>query len=138
MRLIRLDPPSTDLHGSLITGLSRWMDDFVTNQVRRGFLVVLTDGDDRAGLYSTNDVLTARGDKQMFTIGLGNSVNMSVLEAFGNAGSYHVPNIADLPGLFLQIQCSIVNAANRFYWLQYISPKRGNSFYDLNVTITGN
>ncbi len=135
---IGLGAPTTDLYGSLIEGVGHWEDQLATNEVRRGHLVAITDGSDQAGTYTTNDVLAVRGDKRIITVVLGDASNHATLEPIGNAGNFHVPDIATLSNTLQEVQQTILNDASSFYWLQYVSPKRGDVNHTLSIEIPGN
>ncbi|MGJ8696294.1 MAG: VWA domain-containing protein [Verrucomicrobiaceae bacterium] len=130
--------PTTNLYGSAIEGLSRWSDSYTSGNVTRGFMVLLTDGSDQSGLNTLNEVLTARGDKQIYTIGLGSEIDQASLNQIGNAGNYEIEDVAELDNVFDLIQTEIKNDTNSFYWLNYVSPKRGNNTHSLLVSLKDN
>ena len=135
---IAIGQPTTNLNGSIIEGLSRWADDYSATQFTRGFLVLLTDGSDQTGINSQEDVLAALGNKRIFTIGLGDEIDRLALAEIGNAGNYEIAAGDELANIFDGIQEEISNDINSFYWLNYISPKRGANDHLLEVAIVGN
>ena len=130
--------PTTNLYGSIITGLSRWEDSISLNLIQQGFLIVLTDGDDTQASSTLQQVLSARGNKKIYTVGLGNDLNTNILDQIGNAGSFVVSNINDLSQQFLQIQDELLAFSNSFYRLNYQSPKRGDNTHNLRVELVNN
>ena len=74
----------------------RWADIFTTTQVQQGFLVILTDGSDTQGSYTLSEALTARGNKNVYTIGLGNEIDPDVLRELGNAGFFQIADVSKL------------------------------------------
>ncbi|MEW6159676.1 MAG: choice-of-anchor D domain-containing protein, partial [Verrucomicrobiota bacterium] len=111
---ISIGGPSTDLYGSIVDGLGRWNDSTSLSGVTRGFLIALTDGRDTASRKTLDQVLSARGDKQIFTIGLGSEIEPDKLGQIGNAGFLAVAE-ADLESAFASIQQKIIQDANSFY-----------------------
>jgi len=130
--------PTTNLYGSIITALSRWEDSVTLELIKQGFLVLLTDGDDTQGSSTLSQVLQARGDKKIYAIGLGSDLNMSILKQIGNAGAFNIIDINELLALFVEIQQDLIAFTNSFYWLNYVSPKRGDFDHTLRISITTN
>jgi hypothetical protein len=113
------------------------------NAIETGYLVVLTDGSDQAGLATLPQVLAKRNleNKRIFTVGLGQEIDPSILTQIANVGSLGFRNVLEAEALgdaFRDIQEDIRNAANSFYWLNYASPKRGNFSRTLTVSLNGN
>ena len=138
IREIRLGFPTTNLYGSVITGTRRWQDIFTTTEVQQGFLVILTDGSDTQGSRTLEEALRARGKKNIYTIGLGNEIEPDVLRRLGNAGFFHLNDVSELADLFIEIQIEIALLADSFYYLNYLSPKRGDRYHSLALTVKGN
>jgi hypothetical protein len=129
---------STNLFGSIIEGVSNWTDQYTTDGVSQGFLVLLTDGSDTQGASTLDQAMTARGQKKIITVGIGNKIDPSVLESLSNAGFYQIADYNELIVQFVEIQRNIDKFANSFYWLDYLSPKRGASMHELTLYIPGN
>lgn len=129
---------TTDLYGSVITGVSRWDDLYSISSVVQGFLLILTDGNDTQGRYTLAQALNARGSKKVIVVGLGNEIQPSVLTQIGNAGFYPIDEASGLSAKFTEIQQQLSNWSNSFYWLNYMSPKRGNNTHQLKLTIKNN
>ena len=142
IREIRLGFSTTNLYGSIITGTGRWRDVFSTTEVEQGFLVILTDGSDTQGSSTLAEALDARGKKNVYTIGLGHEIDPEVLEELGNAGFFQISDVTELADQladrFIEIQKRIVSFADSFYWLRYLSPKRGDRDHRLELRVKGN
>ncbi len=129
---------TTDLYGAIMTGVQLWDDNYSTNSVEQGFLVALTDGSDQADRYSLSEALYARGNKRVYTIGLGDEIDNDALAQLGNAGFFNLDNVEDLAPQFAIIQEQMATYANSFYWLNYMSPKRGYEEHMLELWIPEN
>jgi len=135
---IELGYPSTNLYGSVINALSKWTDEFSPTNFKQGALVLFTDGNDTQGSSTINHVISARGQKKVFVIGMGNEVTPSILNQISNPNDYiPISTSANLDSAFSQIQAEIVRFSNSFYWLNYMSPKR-SGLHSLTVSTTGN
>ena len=139
---IGLGSPTTDLYGSIksMLVLPQWVESFSTAGIQTGFLIVLTDGKDMAGRVTELEVRKIRDDqnKKIFTIGLGAEIDTVSLRNLGNAGYIPVAQANALAGAFAEIQESILDTANSYYWLNYASPKRGDFTRSLTVGLSGN
>ena len=135
---IRLGFATTNLYGSVIEGSARWDDKYTSNEVQQGFLILLTDGSDTQGSRTLQEALRARGEKKIYTIGLGNEIDLDVLRQIGNAGSFSLSTVSELTDQFLDIQAEMALFADSFYQLNYMSPKRGDRNHTLALTVKGN
>jgi hypothetical protein len=130
--------PSTNLYGAVLAGLERWTDSYSLTAVEQGSLVIFTDGDDTQGSSTLQQVMNARGNKRVITLGLGNDINSSVLQSIGNEGFYAASNASQLNAVFLEVQQNLIQFTESFYWLNYVSPKRGNNNHTLRVSLYEN
>lgn len=135
---IQLGLASTDLYGAVITGVDKWTDFYTENFIQQGYMVLFTDGSDTQGSHTLNEALTARGDKQVFALGMGSEINPSALQQIGNAGYFKIDNFENLSEKFVEVQSDIKDLANSFYYLYYMSPKRGDKDHTLRLAIKGN
>ena len=139
---IRLGFATTNLYGSVIKGSARWRDAFTTTGVQQGVMIILTDGSDTQGSHTLSEALSARGDKNIYTIGLGNEIDSNVLRQLGNAGFFHITDVSklsdQLTAQFIEIQSRIASFADSFYWLRYLSPKRGDRYHELELSVKEN
>ena len=135
---IELGYPSTNLYGAVREGVSQWTDVFTTTEVLQGFMILLTDGSDTQGSSTMSQALSARGERQVYTIGLGNEIDPTVLQSLGNAGFFQLGDVSQLAAQFREIQEDIARRANSFYWLNYMSPKRGSASHVLDLAVKDN
>ncbi|MEW4925036.1 FISUMP domain-containing protein [Algibacter sp. 2305UL17-15] len=117
--------PSTNLYGSLITGLDSFTNLYSLDRIEEGYLIALTDGDDTQGSSTLQQVINARGKKRVFIAGLGNELNPAPLMQMASTGNYFpVTTASELDANFNQIWLDILQYSNSFYWLNYMTPKR--------------
>ena len=154
---VRLGFASTNLYGSIIEGSSRWEDIDTGTEVQQGFMILLTDGSDTSASYTLDQALSARGAKRVYTVGLGNEIDQDALQQLGNAGFFHIADASELASqladeltaLFAEILTEFIEGqteleseteslTNSFYWLSYLSPKRGDNSHALEVSLKGN
>ena len=115
---------ATDLYTAVLTGISQWTDLFTTEKIVQGNLILITDGRDTTATYTLNDTIEAIGDKNTFTIGIGNDTDQSALSKLGKSGTFHVNNFDELQEALASTTQDIADLANSFYYLHYASPKR--------------
>jgi len=135
---ISLGYATTNLYGSIQTGVSRWEDFYSTLAIEQGFLIVITDGSDTQGSSTLQEALLAIGDKKVYTVGLGNEQDVNAMKQLGTAGYYSLENYSELSDKFAEIQDEIISYANSFYYLYYMSPKRGNNIHSLRLSVKEN
>jgi hypothetical protein len=119
---------STNLNGAVVKALDR-LDEALAQDTatwKEGALVVFTDGSDQAARVSTFDMLerAGRSPARRFTIGLGGELDDQTLRALGPDGSWPVSKVAGLSEAFDAVAAKVTARANRFYLLEYCSPKR--------------
>jgi hypothetical protein len=129
---------STDLYGAAVIGLNRWTDNYSTTLIEQGALILLTDGSDTQGSHSLGEVITAKGSKSVYCVGLGSEIDTVALTEIGTNGYIKVSNVSALKEKFIAIQEQIDKFANSFYWLNYQSPKRGDVLHSLQLSIKDN
>lgn len=129
---------STDLYGSLITGVEHWDDIYYPENIIEGCLILITDGSDTQGSFSLDEALEARGNKSVYTIGIGNEIDEYALEQLANEEFYGLGSVEFLPGVLDLIQTSTDLSLDAFYWLHYMTPKRGNVNHSVEISINGN
>ncbi len=135
---IELGFNSTNLYGAVVSGVARWSDSYGTARVSQGALIMLTDGSDTQGSSSLEAALSARGSKRVYTVGVGAEIEPDVLNQLGNAGSFQLDNYDGLAQTFAEIQLDIESYAGGFYWLHYLSPRRGDLDHTLSLYLIGN
>ncbi len=135
---ISLGYATTNLYGSIKTGVSRWDDFYSTQAIEQGFLIVITDGSDTQGSSTLQSALDEIGDKKVYTVGLGSEQDENALQQLGTAGYYSLENFSELSDQFKEIQDEIISYANSFYYLYYMSPKRGDNIHSLKLSVKDN
>jgi len=135
---ISLGYATTNLYGSIITGASRWEDFYSTLAIEQGFMIAITDGSDTQGSSSLAEALEAVGEKKVYTVGLGSEQDVVALQQLGTAGYYSLDNFSQLSDQFNEIQNEIISYANSFYYLYYMSPKRGDNVHSLQLSVKEN
>jgi len=132
--------PGTDVYGSVVKALSHWEDEFSFNNIEQGFMLLFTDGRDLAGTTSLDEVIAARGEKQVFAVGVENrpeDFDEESLRAIGNAGTIIEDDFDNLIFNFVEIQERLEELSNSFYWFNYSSARRSDDG-ELNIKIAGN
>lgn len=135
---ISLGFATTNLYGSIETGVSRWEDFYSTLAIEQGFMIVITDGSDTQGTSTLQEAMDAIGEKKVYTVGLGSEQDVDALQQLGTAGYYSLENYSQLSDKFNEIQNEIIAYANSFYYLYYMSPKRGNNTHSLKLMVKDN
>ncbi len=135
---ISLGYATTNLYGSIETGVSRWEDFYSTQAIEQGFLIVITDGSDTQGSSTLQEALEAISDKKVYSVGLGSEQDVTAMKQIGTAGYYSLENYSELSDKFTEIQDEIISYANSFYYLYYMSPKRGNNTHSIRLSVKGN
>lgn len=120
--------PSTNLNGAIMEALKELKKtrDAAPVPLRFASLVVFTDGTDRAGYATTDQVREAldQSDIEVFTIGLGGEIDKGELETIGRNGTALAEDPAKLQKAFDDVAGRIENMAKRYYLLSYCSPSR--------------
>ncbi len=135
---IQLGYATTDLYGAIMAGVERWTDYYALDSIQQGFMIALTDGSDTQHLHTLAEALQARGDKRIYTVGLGAEIDPDILGQLGNAGFYQINDVSGVVESFTNIQNASVNWANSFYWLNYMSPTRGDIVHQFRLGIVNN
>ena len=132
---------ATDLYGAVLYCLDKWENIYGVDKIEMGMLVILTDGEDTAGVKTLDDVLLNRGDKELYAIGVGTlaSENEDILKKMvGENGKYvAISDYGEVVGAFEQAQNYILNYISSFYMLYYMSPRRSGD-HTMTVTVLGN
>ena len=129
---------STNLNGALVRAIEILEEQSAAAPKDIAFkdasLVVFTDGTDQASRVSNATVLArARATPvHIFAVGLGTEVDRSALESYGKDGFYPATAPAELAQSFAHIAEKVAGLANRFYLLEYCSPKR-NGRHELKL-----
>ncbi len=130
---------STNLNGAVVKTLGVLDGEVAQSEVpwRDGAVVVFTDGTDQAARVSASAAMDAvhRSPQHVFTVGLGGEVDVPTLQGFGKDGYWPVAKADQLTPAFTEIAARVAGLANRFYVLEYCSPKRNGS-HSLKIVAT--
>ncbi len=122
---------STNLNGGVVGAVNALSATLDSSDVawRDGALVIFTDGTDQAARASSGDAQRAvtQTKAHVFTVGLGGEVDEAALRAFGKDGYWPVEKAEQLGTAFTEIAARVSGLANRFYVLEYCSPKRSGT-----------
>lgn len=120
--------PSTNLHGAMVNGIKE-LDKALSHAehpMRFGTLVVFSDGADRAGRVTKDDMRKAIRDTkyEIFAIGLGKELQESDLKDIGKDGTARADDKQAVVKAFDEIATRIENSTKAYYLLSYCSPAR--------------
>lgn len=119
---------STNLNGAVLQSLQALDDARANTEVpwHDGALVIFTDGTDQADRVSDASAQSAvqASSEHVFSIGLGGEVDVQALQGFGRDGYWPVAKAEQLQPAFKEIADRVSGLANRFYVLEYCSPRR--------------
>ncbi len=131
---------STNLNGAVEAGLDA-LDAQLASETdiawRTGALVLFTDGADEAARVSQDAALAKvkASSAHVFSVGLGADADTAALQAFGKDGYFPAAAASGLQSAFTTIATRVTALANRFYLLEYCSPKRDGT-HTLKLTAT--
>lgn len=130
---------STNLNGAVVRSLAV-LDSAISQSGvswRDGALVLFTDGTDQAARVSSAEALEAvrKSAQHVFSVGLGGEIDADSLRAMGKDGTWPVAKAEELSTAFTEIAKRVSSLANRFYVLEYCSPKRSGK-HELKVLAT--
>ena len=136
---------STNLYGALQTGYAKWNDGFykydstaVDPQLVSGLLIVVTDGNDTAGVSTLSATLAARGNKRTIFIPIGTEVDPTIANQIGKDGVFDATNgFSDLGNAVGSALTRVEELNSAIYAAEYCSPKLAGS-HELLFTVKGN
>ncbi len=128
---------STNLNGAVISSLTVLEHQLSQESVSwtDGALIMFTDGTDQAARVSSEEAFSRVNSSKthIFSIGLGGEVDEASLRAIGRDGYWPVGRAEKLQETFEQVASRVQGLANRFYLLEYCSPKR-SGIHSLKVS----
>lgn len=133
LRTYKPRDPSTNLHGAVVQGLGELREalDKDKRPLKFGTLVVFTDGTDRAGRVSAEEMGEALGDEkyadfEIFAIGVGADLEQGEksLGSIGRDGTELATDDQGVKLAFEKVAARIDAHAKRFYLLSYCTPAR--------------
>jgi hypothetical protein len=142
LRKYKPKDPSTNLHGAVIEALKELKTslDKEKKPLRFGTLVLFTDGTDRAGRKTRDEMKQEVGDDkykdyEMYAIGVGAEIEKAHLEDVGRDGTELATDQAKVKEAFDKMAAKIEAHTKRFYLLSYCTPARKGEH---EVTIEAN
>lgn len=131
LRKYKPKDPSTNLNGAVVEGLRelRRSLDKEHKPLKFGTLVLFTDGTDRAGRVSRDDMKKELGDDkykdfEMFGIGVGAEIDKGQLQEVGRDGTELASDQNKVKDAFDRMATRIEQHTKRFYLLSYCTPAR--------------
>jgi hypothetical protein len=139
LRKYKAKDPSTNLHGAVVEGLRELRGALEKDKkpLKFGTLVVFSDGTDRAGRVSRDEMRQEIGDEkyanyEMLAVGVGAEIEKAHLEDIGKNGTELATDQAKIKEAFDKVAARIEAHMKRFYLLSYCTPARSG---DHEVTI---
>ncbi len=131
---------STNLNGAVVQGLDALDAQAALEPTiawKDAALILFTDGTDQASRVQQLDAVErARTSvSHVFAVGLGGEVDEAALRALGKDGYWPARQADQLGDAFEAIASRVTGLANRFYLLEYCSPKRSGK-HTLKITAT--
>jgi hypothetical protein len=131
LRKYKPKDPSTNLHGAVVEGLRelRKSLDKEHKPLKFGTLVLFTDGTDRAGRVSRDDMKKELDDDkykdyEMYAIGVGAEIEKANLGDVGRDGTELASDKSKVKDAFDKMAAKIEAHTKRFYLLSYCTPAR--------------
>jgi len=135
---------STNLNGAVVQGLAE-LESRISeinqdpNVSSAGMMLVFTDGTDQAGRVTSDAAISTvqllSNQFSVFSVGLGDAVDESVLNRIGRDGYFQAGTSFDLNQIFLESARSSNELADSYIVLEYCSPKRsGDHNIELRAT----
>jgi Mg-chelatase subunit ChlD len=139
------DGVSTNLYGAMIQAFGMWQDGFAGGvasanaKLTAGLAIVITDGNDDAGVKTLNDVLTAGKNKRVISVGVGGTqMNASALRQMATTGTYvPVTSYQTLANDVGKVTSAMQTLGKSIYTANYCSPKRAGT-HELMFSVKGN
>lgn len=131
LRKYKPKDPSTNLHGAVVEGLRELHRSLAreSKPLKFGTLVLFTDGTDRAGRVSRDDMKKELEedkykDYEMYAIGVGAEIEKAHLDDVGRDGTELATDKAKVKQAFDRMAERIEAHTKRFYLLSYCTPAR--------------
>ncbi len=131
LRTYKAKDPSTNLNGAVEKGLEQLRKSLDADKrpLKFGTLVVFTDGTDRAGRVTAEQLGETLDDEQfadfeIYAIGVGAELQESNLRDIGRDGTELATDEAALGEAFERVADRIAAQSRRFYLLSYCTPAR--------------
>jgi uncharacterized protein YegL len=139
------DGVSTNLFGAMIQAYGMWQDGFAGGvasanaKLTAGLAIVITDGNDDAGVSTLSDALAAGKNKRVISVGVGGTqMNASTLRQMATTGTYiPVTSYQTLATDVGKVTSAMQTLGKSIYTANYCSPKRAGT-HELMFSVKGN
>lgn len=139
---IEVGTSSTNLYGALIGVSNSYLDFASLDVIRRGNIVLFSDGDDTQGSTEIEDVQNALQLKDFYVVALnGPDFDSDAVSAIStlNPKLFLVANSTDeLSAHFETVNEDIIRLSESTYWLYFSSPKRGDIVREVELSFACN
>ncbi|WP_299595740.1 vWA domain-containing protein [uncultured Microbulbifer sp.] len=136
VRAARPDNSSTNLYGATRYALNLWQDSFTSSNIVQGYAVIISDGNDEANPGAKDDTIAFIQDsgKRVFTI--PTSTDATELHFLASNPEYALAttDFDQLGEELTSVSARIQNILNAIYVLEFSSPRRDGSTYELGIT----
>ncbi|MBN1894180.1 VWA domain-containing protein [bacterium] len=119
----------------ILSGLS---DSYTNDFIEQNAVILFTSGSDNQGTSTIQEVLQARGRKAVLAVGIGAGVDAAALGQIGNIGFIPVAGSSEAAAKMTEAGEALSDYAQSFYWLTYMSEKRGFVDHTVKVSIASN
>lgn len=127
-----------NLYGAILEINRDEKEEYLADNVQQNSAVIFLDSNDAAGSYPIDVIKYATIDRQIFTVGLGSSLNAADLSQISVKSFSQAADETQLVQNALKVQSTLLKYADSFYWLSYQSAKRGGSNHPLKIMVSGN
>jgi hypothetical protein len=127
-----------NLYGAILEVNREAQDEYTADSVQQNSVVIFLDSNDSAGAYPIDIIKYATIDRQIFTVGLGSSLNATELSQISVKSFYQSADETEFVQNAVKAQNTLMKYADSFYWLSYQSEKRGGSGHALKIMVSGN
>lgn len=129
--------PSCNLYGAAVAACDLWTDSYTSSGITQGHLVLVTLSPDTAALATLNEAVGIRGNRSLFTVGIGPDVDAGDLETLSSAGAHHLETSAGLGEVLEEIAAEVIAFPDEVFLLRYASPKREGR-HQVNLALVEN
>ncbi|MGL1885867.1 MAG: VWA domain-containing protein [Reichenbachiella sp.] len=105
--------------------------------VTQGVIVAVTNEADTKANFSIDNTIEILDNTDVFIVGVGDLENESSLQQLGSGGTYF-NTLDNIDSTFTEVSHAILNYANSFYTLEYLSPTRSDNDQTVTISISEN
>ncbi|RMH14290.1 MAG: VWA domain-containing protein, partial [Gammaproteobacteria bacterium] len=119
--------PTTNLYGALDSALRSWTTSFSQSGITYGNAILVTDGNDTAGIQPLSTVLGLinSAQKPVYTVGIGAGINWATMKKISAYGKvFKSRNFKALTSTMKSVNNAIFDYTKGLYMAYYASPSR--------------